>query len=490
MAGSKNPWDKRPTLLSSEEEKRRYDRARYGEQPVTTRAPLSEEEEAVWAGVSDRIRAPLEETREPVEKGSTPPLGPFRGAEPAPPVATKETRGESAPAASGRSLATTLSATISGRTSGGSTAAPSLSEPPSNKDARDFLATLRGKKRDVVDPADMSALDQAEEKAKELYERGASRAEWLSVAERIGNSLVRLGAAEAGLRKGVDTSGVQLDKGTDWESRIARYGKEYEGELSRLGKKRTSLQDAVEAAQKRRDIEFEDQRRIDDKDYGLLQDDWKQRTDTYQADRAAADRRALQADDQAFRLRLSREERAAKPPKTDPRDRDLLRYELGAIKDEIKDLQSKEQNAIAAASVISSIDGLDKKSIQKLETQQPGLLGKAGITPEQLTAIETDATSKGRLWDSVDENKRRELIQERIVDPIRSRIEELKKQRDGLLRSGGVAPAAAPAAAPAGRSSSKGTVSASKLKEYADGNFSGNLEAARKFLTDQGFTVE
>jgi hypothetical protein len=83
------------------------------------------------------------------------------------------------------------------------------------------------------DPSDVSNFSEAEEEAKRLYQEKASRNEWLSLADKIGQSLVRLNAANQGLARGVDMSHVDLGQGIDWDKQTDRDFKEYESELKR-----------------------------------------------------------------------------------------------------------------------------------------------------------------------------------------------------------------------------------------------------------------
>lgn len=77
--------------------------------------------------------------------------------------------------------------------------------------------------------------------AKSLYKEKASRAEWLSLAETVGNALTKIGAASAGMRAGVPVSTELFAKPTDWDAKIAGYQKDYLTESLEIGEREKEL---------------------------------------------------------------------------------------------------------------------------------------------------------------------------------------------------------------------------------------------------------
>lgn len=89
-----------------------------------------------------------------------------------------------------------------------------------------------------ISPEDREArqrIADLEEKAADLYEKRASRAEWAGLAEQLGRSIAQMGLAQAGARAGTAINPDILPKPTDYGARIEQYGREYERGLTRTG---------------------------------------------------------------------------------------------------------------------------------------------------------------------------------------------------------------------------------------------------------------
>jgi hypothetical protein len=79
-------------------------------------------------------------------------------------------------------------------------------------------------------------LDQFEIEKQELeqeYKNKMLPSQWAEVAETLGQALTKFGAAQSGLKSGVDLSKVDMQK-TDWEKPRSRYAEEYLTKLKLL----------------------------------------------------------------------------------------------------------------------------------------------------------------------------------------------------------------------------------------------------------------
>lgn len=100
-------------------------------------------------------------------------------------------------------------------------------------------ASLSGFKPEPEKPEDtlLARLKRAET----TREEARKRADIGQLAEMVGRSLTQIGAAQQGMRTGVDLSGVAQGKGIDWEARRAEIAKDYETELASVSKEREQL---------------------------------------------------------------------------------------------------------------------------------------------------------------------------------------------------------------------------------------------------------
>ena len=78
-------------------------------------------------------------------------------------------------------------------------------------------------------------------KAEETRGEERKRADIGQVAEMVGKSLSQIGAAQQGMKAGVDLSGVGQAKGIDWTARRAEIADDYKTELASISKEREQL---------------------------------------------------------------------------------------------------------------------------------------------------------------------------------------------------------------------------------------------------------
>jgi hypothetical protein len=320
---------------------------------------------------------------------------------------------------------------------------------PSDKEVQSVLEALQKAKAMSASPADTADLDTQAKDAQRLYNDRADRAEWLSLADRIGNALVRINAANAGLKSGVDMTKINYGPGYDASAAEQRAARDYEMSLKNIGQSRSDRTSAQKLEQERLDREA---RALEPK-YDFEKYKYGQETDTYQQGLRSAESSKTRREELASQEARDREKEGRQTKKEEKsEDKQLRALQVTDLQKQIASAQSEAQAASQAAQILSSQKDLSKKSADKLMSNYPGIMAKAGITPEQMTAIQEQATEKGFIWDSVDDKKRQQLIQEQLIKPKQEQITNLRKALDGILRKGDSSPkpaSAVPEAPPA-----------------------------------------
>lgn len=308
-------------------------------------------------------------------------------------------------------------------------------------EANSVLAKIQAAKRQAVDPADYSAMKDAEDQAQKLYEERADRSEWLSLAEKIGNAVTRIGAAHSGNQIGADMSKIDYGPGIDWEGRNQRYGRDLDRSLSKSARDRESTDRQQTLKQKLADQSFEDQRQGLEKEYDFKKNKYGQETDTYQ--QALRDRDTFKRQEQSLQSQEARAESRARAADERDAKRSQSSGDAAEFKAQVADLQSQlkeatsdAESASQAAQILSSQKDLSKKGGEKLMANYPQVMAKAGITPEQMASIQEGATEKGMIWDSVNEKTRQKLIQEQLITPKQEKIRSIRQALDNLLKRG------------------------------------------------------
>lgn len=103
-----------------------------------------------------------------------------------------------------------------------------------------------------VGKEDWTQEDEAKWNAKitslqDIYKKARESADWGKVAEKVGHALTQFFAARAGLRSGVDMSGLKFDK-TDWESHNNRLMEELKTDVGIVERERKGEYDMVQSA--------------------------------------------------------------------------------------------------------------------------------------------------------------------------------------------------------------------------------------------------
>lgn len=122
---------------------------------------------------------------------------------------------------------------------------------PQSQEIQSLLERLE-KARTLLSPEDRESiqeLDSLKREAKQMYAEKADRADWLSLAETIGRSLVKLGAAQEGLSSGADISKMQMEPATDFESRLDRARQSYTSEAQDIASQKKGIVDVAKERQ-------------------------------------------------------------------------------------------------------------------------------------------------------------------------------------------------------------------------------------------------
>lgn len=332
----------------------------------------------------------------------------------------------------------TLKSRLSSQVSG-SKSSDYMGAPPSLDEAKTVLKSIQDTKRQVAPGADTSGLDQAEADARQLYQDRANRAEWMGVAERVGNAMVKLGAAQAAIGHNVDVSRIQDVAPTDWEGRIDRYAKDYSTDLGALGHKRERLQEQVKQNQGNLDKAYEDTQRglKDQLDLGRFQ--YGEESNNFRQDKRdnTAFQRELIRDAARDRAQTTRDSTAA--DRTDKTlNQQLNMKRADDLQRQLKEEEEAKRNSSIAAQALASQDDLSSKSVAKLEQTMPGMLGKAGLSPADLDAINKESEVPGTLWGkNVDPDKRAAVIQAKVIGVHDRKIATLRQALDKVLGGGG-----------------------------------------------------
>lgn len=333
-----------------------------------------------------------------------------------------------------------------------------LAQPPSDSEVRSVLQQIQALKRNVATPADQSQINQAEADARNLYHDQADRAQWMGVAEKLGNAFIKLGQAGAAIHHNVDVSSMKDLPTNDWEKQIDRYAQDYSTNLGALERQRQNQRQAVQDQNAVNANQYEDQLKGLDRTAGFEQYKYGQESSDY--------RRQLQDEARDKRLMEMEQFRTsnANNKQGQLEDKQLRNLQASDLQKQLAQAQDEQKSAITAASLLSQQDDISPKSVQKLETTTPGVLGKAGITPEQLQDINNRAQKKGLLWDSTDPETKNKLIQQEVLAPKQAKIDSLRAAiqhlygTHGQVPTGGTATPDAVTTAPAGGTGQSGTV--------------------------------
>ena len=329
-------------------------------------------------------------------------------------------------------------------------------QPPSKDEAQksaEKQISLLGQlsKLKYNNPRDESAIQAERDRAEELYDKARSRNEWLEVAQTLAAAIAQFGAAQSGLASGV-AARMPAVAMTDYGARTGRSERDLERKL------RNIEQDA--SAKERAS---------------------KEKTGTEEFNIR------MQLEQEKLRERQAEKQIAA--GKETAEDRQIRSLQSGDIRSQLQQKQKELEAASQLANQLAMEKDMSSKSLKKLEERIPGLLGKAGVDPTDLALIEQEATERGYIWDSINPEKKTQLIKERILDKKKQEIKDLRSAFDSIVRSRQAAPAPATMAPAPAAQAEKGTVTVIHKATGQAKQFPANSPEAQRAKSDPEFEV-
>jgi hypothetical protein len=226
---------------------------------------------------------------------------------------------------------------------------------------------------------------------------------------------------------------------TDWEARRARRLGEYECAAGRIEKLR--------AADERENQRLSNQKiGLEEKNVTLAE---KEDEATTQASR---DKYKAQIDNNLQKIKLIenlQQKLVDEAAKAGEVDKSLRSSQISQIRDEISKREKELEAGTEASLLLQAQDNLGRKEADKLIKTNAAAMARAGVTPEILARINEESTKKGLIWDSIDQDKKNQLIQQYVTQPKQQELDRLRTQLSGIL-GGGVqsTPTTSPAAPP------------------------------------------
>jgi hypothetical protein len=272
------------------------------------------------------------------------------------------------------------------------------------------------------------------------YKEYSTRSEWAEVAEMIGQSLVSMAASIAAAKAGVFVDPRAYLRPTDWEARRGRRLAETETAAARVERERAVAEREAE--------------RLGRQKVGLAEQNLRlaEREDEA-ATQAAKDKFKARIDSNLDKIKLIsdlqerlRREEATRTEKASEVDKSLRSAQISQLRNEIGKREEQLQAVTEASLLLQAQKDLGRKEADKLVRTNAATMARAGVTPELLQRIDAESTKKGLIWDSIDQDKKKELIQQYVVAPKERELRMLQGQLSGILAGGeGGAPPAQPA---------------------------------------------
>lgn len=358
--------------------------------------------------------------------------------------------------------------------------------PPSKTEYLNAVTALQNFKRSAP-TSEATNWDAKIDEAKQLYKDSADRNAWLSLAQTIGQSVVKLASANEGLARHVNMANVDLGPGYDVEAANKRNLEEYKTELGNInqGFGRAQIQNAGQ--QRAGELSDADQLKGLEAAVGAQKDIFNeasntQRTnlhDTTQMNRYAQMQAASDA-------RADRRE-------TEATTKDTIKN----LDQTIKDNQKKLQSANELSNLYANYDELKKKDKEGTEKRIGDLAGKSGVSSDDLEAIKTkskEGTGVLGLFQSEDPKVKAQLLQQKVVAPLQQELQRLEEQRRQVAARSSGAPAQAPAqsaqpAAPAQAAAQSAPIPSDRVKvRSADGKIGTIPRSQLDDAKSQGYT--
>lgn len=320
------------------------------------------------------------------------------------------------------------------------------------------------------------SLQNAIDKAEQLYTQRTDKNDWLEVAQVLGRAAAQYGAARAGQRTGHDMSNLGFDKGIDYGQRNEQAFRDYQQQLKNAG----TLEDQEKDA--RREVST-----------GLSEQLRAQRDAETQKRQDANAARAENRDALAQKRFESTQTEQQK------------RSELQDINQQQGELAKKLQARESLVNQMQQEGDLSDKSVKKLQEKYGTLAAQGGVDLDQLNTELNSAKKQdsflGFKYNTADEDKKKQILQSK-TDEVKNLIEGLKAHKQQLLQNKSPsltnqpnvdAQRTAPVIAQPNVQNSlpkqdnqASTKQDAKIAQYADLHKL-TYEQARKVLTDRGY---
>lgn len=367
---------------------------------------------------------------------------------------------------------------------------------------------LSDKASAAIDPEIKRQYIDAQDKARELYDRRENIAAWASLAETIGTGLLKLGMAQTA-KQGVDVSKIPWEKPTDVEAKYARYQRQYESDLDRLRKNYLDAKETAETA-KGLEVKVAERKAADAKD--LYQE--ALRKEKEERDRALQlQMLKMKLDEDKKQRELAGEKEAKKEALIASRELraeqraalEMGRFELqnnadySQAKDDIKQYTKQYEAFQEVQNSLLSQGDFTAKNVQKLNQRVIQKAALAGIDlnelKEELDAVETFLPGAAGGKTKEQEMAEKRAILNKYEQSYQQAIYGAKQKVEGIeddiinkyIKQ--VPKQAEPAPAPTQPKASSRTITKAQLAEYVK-QHNMKEEDARAFLANQGYSFE
>ena len=277
--------------------------------------------------------------------------------------------------------------------------------------------------------------------AKALREEQRKRADWGELATTIGRALTQIGAAQQGLRTGVDMSNVLGPALTDWDKKRDRIDNDYKQEIAELSAEQREI---TRLAEREED---------------------KAARKEYQDKQVELEREKLKAQEEREKIKQAGKLAADNLKALATKNTAALKAQTKKTNDALKDSERRFQN-------LRELDGLiasDAKS-DKIKQKAVEIFGREAVSEE------------GLIWGTNIKNVKgiQEIVKGEL-ESTQSALDSYKKQLDMLQSGGAPAPTPTQPEAPAAPTEKRQDV-----QEYANQYFGGDYNKAFQFLKGRG----
>lgn len=378
-------------------------------------------------------------------------------------------------------------------------------QAPDDDEINTVMARIKAARASATDPVDLQTYSDAQDDARALYRDQANRAEWTSLADRIGAAGAKFAAAVAGSKAHVDLSHIDTGPAFDLKGAMDTAGKDYTTSLGEISGNR-------EAALRNQQQDYS----LADKAFDQVAQSKRQKLlDAHRADEIAAqntrqDKQIANQnsrDDQRFKFQSDEDDKKDKRAhefENDRTNRTSVRDDLQGIDAQLKQASIADAAFRQLQNEMTSDPDISNKSADKLHAQYGKLAADAHmdlgdmqsrVNSQDVGTIQSLYNkATGKTVDVVANKKAAlEPLHQTILDSISklqaSRAAAIKRLQPGGASQPDSAPSAAAPTPPPQSAAPKRTVSAKDISEYATAH-NVTEDAARTFLTNQGYQVQ